>query len=535
MEKTIVMSLDIQSKIKKHLNGKINTNLNPTILESHILDQNIGVRTSTGAINILTGRFTGRSPEDRFIVEDNITRHLVDWGKINKPISTEKFNQLEAKILDHLQEKEIYEMDGSAGADDSYKINIKLFAENPYSALFFSNMFINNSANLDDRDSWTILCAPTFKADPNVDGTRQQNFAILNFSKKMVLIGGTGYTGEIKKSIFSALNFNLPIKERVLPMHCSANIGLQGDTALFFGLSGTGKTTLSADLERKLIGDDEHGWSDFGVFNFEGGCYAKCISLSQEKEPQIYNAIREGALLENCVMKEDGITPDFENDLITKNTRVSYPIDFIANAKEDSKGGIPSNIFFLTCDAFGILPPISKLSKEQAMYHFISGYTSKVAGTEDGINEPKATFSACFGAPFLPLHPSVYAEMLGQKIDKHKVNVWLINTGWTGGEYGQGQRIPLKYTRAMIQAVLGEELNDTAFLSYGAFRLKVPIAVSEVPNTLLDPRSTWSNPMEYDKKEELLSQLFIENFEQFKDKCEEEILEASPIILKSAV
>jgi len=510
-------------------------NLNPTTLEKHILDKKIGIRTSTGALNICTGKFTGRSPQDRYIVKDKNTRILVDWGKVNKPFSELKYNKLEAKLISHMNRQELYAMDAYAGSDDAYKIHVKLYAENPYSALFFHNMFIQTPGESKELDSWTIYCAPDFKADPKIDGTRQENFAIIHFGKKRVIIGGTGYTGEIKKSIFSVLNFNLPIADKVLPMHCSANIGREGDTALFFGLSGTGKTTLSADAKRKLIGDDEHGWGENGVFNFEGGCYAKCISLSPSKEPQIYNAIKEGALLENIVMKEDGITPDFENSSITKNTRVSYPLEYIENVKTDSKGGIPSNIFFLTCDAFGILPPISKLTKEQAMYHFISGYTSKVAGTEEGINEPQATFSACFGAPFLPLHPKVYAKMLGDKIARHDVNVWLINTGWTGGPYGSGKRIPLKYTRKMISAILENQIEQTAFLAYGAFRLAVPIAIEGIPKEILDPRSTWDNKFDYDDKEQHLVALFKENIQQFVDSEDEEFLNAGPILLKEEV
>jgi len=506
-------------------------NLDPTTLEKHIIDQKIGIRTSTGAVNICTGKYTGRSPQDRYIVEDKITKSLVDWGYVNKPFSQQRYTALEEKLLSYMNKQQLYEMDAYAGSDDSYKMHVKLYAENPYSALFFHNMFIQTAPQAEDLESWTILCAPKFLADPEVDGTRQENFAIINFGKKRVIIGGTGYTGEIKKSIFSVLNFKLPVVDEVLPMHCSANIGLDGDTTLFFGLSGTGKTTLSADPTRKLIGDDEHGWSDNGVFNFEGGCYAKCISLSLEKEPQIYGAIKEGALLENLVMKDDGITPDFEDSSITKNTRVSYPLEHIENLKTDSKGGIPSNVFFLTCDAFGVLPPISKLTKEQAMYHFISGYTSKVAGTEEGINEPQATFSSCFGAPFLPLNPKVYASMLGNKVEKHNVNIWLINTGWSGGGYGEGSRIPLKYTRAMITAILEGGLEDTTFLNYGAFKLAIPAEVAGVPSKILDPRSTWKDKEAYDNKEQYLVSLFTKNIEQFVESGEEEFLNAGPVQL----
>jgi phosphoenolpyruvate carboxykinase (ATP) len=375
---------------------------------------------------------------------------------------------------------------------------------------------------------WHVINAPGFKADPSVDGTRQANFAIINFSEKMILVGGTGYTGEIKKGIFSVLNFILPHDRDVLSMHCSSNVGAEGDTAIFFGLSGTGKTTLSSDEDRRLIGDDEHGWAGDKVFNFEGGCYAKTINLDAENEPQIFNAIRPGALLENIGFKEGGIEPDYTDDSITPNTRVSYPIHFIDNIMVPSIGSNPKNIFFLTADAFGTLPPISKLTKGQAMYHFISGYTAKVAGTEEGVNEPVAVFSAGFGAPFLPLHPAKYAEMLGKKMDEHKVNVWLINTGWSGGAYGVGSRIKLKFTRAMITAALEGKLNDVGYTEHPIFGLKMPQTCPEVPKELLDPRNTWSDKEAYDKKALHLANLFVSNFEQFASDASQEILNAAP-------
>jgi phosphoenolpyruvate carboxykinase (ATP) len=377
---------------------------------------------------------------------------------------------------------------------------------------------------------WSIICAPGFKANPQIDGTRQHNFTVLNFSRKIVLIGGSGYTGEIKKSIFSILNYILPQEKDVLSMHCSANIGKEGDTAIFFGLSGTGKTTLSADPERKLIGDDEHGWAENSVFNFEGGCYAKCIDLSKEKEPQIFDAIKFGALLENIEFIEGTTTVDYSSKAKTENTRVSYPLNHINNCVEPSVGGIPKNIFFLTCDAYGVLPPISKLTPGQAMYHFISGYTAKVAGTEAGVTEPTKTFSACFGAPFLPLHPAKYADMLGKKMKKHNVKVWLINTGWSGGEYGIGERIKLKYTRAMISAALSGKLDKVDYETTDIFGLNIPTECEGVPSEILSPRNTWKDKLAFDAKAIMLAESFITNFEKYASGAGKEILEAAPKI-----
>jgi phosphoenolpyruvate carboxykinase (ATP) len=376
--------------------------------------------------------------------------------------------------------------------------------------------------------NWTILNAPGFLADPEIDGTRSSNFAIINFTKQRIIIGGTGYTGEIKKGIFSVLNFILPIEKDVMAMHCSANMDEDGDTAVFFGLSGTGKTTLSADSNRQLIGDDEHGWSHAGIFNFEGGCYAKCIDLSEDKEPEIFHAIRHGAILENIIFEPGTRKPDYKDASITQNTRVSYPIHHIENITPDSKGDHPKNIFFLTCDAFGVLPPISKLTRGQAMYQFISGYTAKVAGTEEGVKEPEATFSSCFGAPFLPLHPTVYAEMLGKKMDKHNVNIWLVNTGWTGGAYGVGERMSLKYTRAMIRAAMRGDLDSVDYEVHPVFGFEMPVTCPEVPDQLLNPRNTWENKQDYDEQSNQLANLFNNNFQQFKGKASEDILAASP-------
>ena len=516
--------------------GKVHWNLTPEKLIEHSLCQNHGVLSDTGALVIKTGKFTGRSPQDRFIVKDAVTEYDVHWGEINKPFNAANFDRLYSKMLDYVSDKDLYVRDVAAGANENYRLNIRVITEYPWSSQFAHNMFLR----LEEKEleafspEWSILCAPGFQADPRRDGTRQGNFAVINFTKKQIIIGGTGYTGEIKKGIFSVLNFILPHKKDVLSMHCSANVGKEGDTAVFFGLSGTGKTTLSADPNRNLIGDDEHGWCDEGVFNFEGGCYAKCIDLTAEKEPEIYKAIKHGAILENIAFKPGTHTPDFENTEITQNTRVSYPIHHIENALNSSQGGNPKNIFFLTCDAFGVLPPISKLTPGQAMYHFISGYTAKVAGTEAGIEEPVTTFSACFGAPFLPLHPVKYANMLAEKIRKHEVNVWLVNTGWTGGAYGVGSRMRLTYTRAMVTAALEGALNEVDFTTHEIFGLAMPTSCPNVPTDLLDPKNTWSSEAAYDEKANELANAFIENFEQFASEANAELLAAAPKVLEMA-
>ncbi len=505
-------------------------NLTPEELIEHSIKKDLGVLADTGALCIETGEFTGRSPADRFIVKDDITAGTVDWGNINKPFDPEKFDQLKEKLTNYFSGKDIYVRDAKACAEEKYRLNIRLVSEYPWSNQFVYNMFLR--PNVDEiknfEADWTVLCAPGFFAVPEVDETRQHNFAIINFTKQQIIIGGTGYTGEIKKGIFSVLNYLLPTKHNVLAMHCSANVGKDGDTAIFFGLSGTGKTTLSADPERSLIGDDEHGWSDDEVFNFEGGCYAKCIDLTEEKEPDIYRAVRHNAILENIRFFEGTRTPDYANAEITQNTRVSYPIFHIDNALPDSKGGIPNNIFFLTCDAFGVLPPISKLTPGQAMYHFISGYTAKVAGTEEGIVEPQTTFSACFGSPFLPLHPTHYAEMLGKKMQEQKVNVWLVNTGWTSGGYGVGSRIKLKYTRAMISAALSGKLDDVEYITHKVFGLEMPTTCPNVPDEMLNPTNTWSDQVHYYQKAQELAKAFNENFKQFAAEASDEILEAAP-------
>jgi phosphoenolpyruvate carboxykinase (ATP) len=505
-------------------------NLTPSELIEDCIITGEGILTDTGALAIETGEFTGRSPKDRFIVRDEITESAVWWGDVNIGFSPEKFDALYNRMKAYLNEKDVYVRDAYACSDPNFRLNIRVITELPWSNLFAYNMFLRpTDVELESFDpEWHVVCIPSFKADPSIDGTRQQNFAILNFTKKIILIGGTGYTGEIKKGIFSALNFVLPHEKNVLSMHCSANIGEDGDTAIFFGLSGTGKTTLSSDPNRRLIGDDEHGWSDNSVFNFEGGCYAKTIDLTREKEPQIFDAIKFGALLENIGFANESSTPDYTDGSITENTRVSYPIHHIDNIAAPSIGSSPKNIFFLTADAFGVLPPISKLSKEQAMYHFMSGYTAKVAGTEVGITEPTTTFSAGFGAAFLPLHPAKYAKLLGEKLSGTNINVWLINTGWSGGSYGVGSRMKLSYTRAMITAALTGKLDNVHFEKLPIFNLAFPTSCEGVPTELLNPRDTWADKNAYDSTANSLAIKFVSNFEKFASETSAEILAAAP-------
>ena len=514
-------------------NAKIHYQLSSDQLHQIAVEKGQGKETSGGTLAVNTGEFTGRSPKDRFIVKDDITKDRVWWGDINIPFDPDKFDSLYNKVTEYLSEKEIFARDCFACADPEYKLSIRVINEYPWSNMFAHNMFLRPKEDelKGFEPDWIVINAPGFLANPEEDGTRQHNFAILNFGKKIALIGGTGYTGEIKKGIFSALNFELPVFKNTLPMHCSANVGENGETAIFFGLSGTGKTTLSADPERKLIGDDEHGWThENSVFNFEGGCYAKVINLSKENEPEIYGAIKKGAILENVILNGAGEV-DFADTSITQNTRVSYPIEHIENIQTPSIGYKPKNIFFLTADAFGVLPPISKLTPGQAAYHFISGYTAKVAGTEAGINEPVPSFSACFGAPFMPLHPTAYAEMLSKKMKESGVNVWLINTGWTGGPYGVGHRMKLKYTRAMIKAAMEGELGEINYENYhihSVFGVAQPRTCPGVPTSVLSPRKTWNNDEGYYKKANQLANAFKENFKKFETYANEEILAGGP-------
>ncbi|MBL3655673.1 phosphoenolpyruvate carboxykinase (ATP) [Fulvivirga sediminis] len=510
---------------------KVYWNQTPAELVELALANGEGQLADNGALMCDTGSFTGRSPKDRFIVKDSLTENEVWWGDINIPFDEDKFDLLHQKMLDNLKSKKLYVRDAYAGADKTYRLKLRVINTKAWHNLFCHNMFLRPDIYKLEyfEPNFTIICDPDFKADPKTDGTRQENFAIINFTKRMILVGGTAYAGEMKKGIFSVLNFLLPTEHHVLPMHCSANIGHETlDTAIFFGLSGTGKTTLSADANRGLIGDDEHAWTEKNVFNFEGGCYAKVIDLTRQKEPEIYDAIKFGAIVENTRFIPESRTIDYTNTSVTENTRTAYPIHHILNAVEPSVGGIPKNVFFLTCDAYGVLPPISRLNKGQAMYHFISGYTAKVAGTEAGVTEPQTVFSACFGAPFLPLHPTRYAEMLGEKMEKNDVNVWLVNTGWTGGPYGVGSRMKLQYTRAMITAALTGTLENAGYRKHSIFHFEIPAVCPGVPSKVLSPRETWQNDKGYYDMANKLAEAFNKNFDKYKEFASEETKAASP-------
>lgn len=508
----------------------VQENLSVPHLVEKILERDEGILTESGAIRATTGKYTGRSPNDKFIVKDETCETSIDWGTVNQPIDEATFNRLYQKVIIHLQQQhELFSFKGFAGADKRQRLPIQVINEYAWHNLFARQLFItpDESELAEHRTDFTVISAPTFKADPSIDGTNSEAFVLISFKQRVILIGGTEYAGEIKKSVFSIMNYLLP-KNDVLSMHCSANVGQEGDVALFFGLSGTGKTTLSADPYRRLIGDDEHGWSSNGIFNIEGGCYAKCINLSKEKEPQIYHAIRFGSVLENVMIEDTSRLPDYDNTILTENTRAAYPLENINNIVKPSVAGHPNTIIFLTADASGTLPPISKLTKEQAMYHFLSGYTSKLAGTERGVTEPQATFSACFGSPFLPLAPSTYAEMLGEKIDQFGSNVFLVNTGWTGGSYGEGHRIKLSYTRAMIHAALEGELNSVETVTDAFFGLEMPMHVPGVPDDVLIPKKTWNNPDAYDQAAKALAMKFHNNFRKFT-KADAAISQAGPI------
>ena len=511
---------------------EVKWNLTPAELVEEALANGEGSLTDNGALMCDTGKFTGRSPKDRFIVKDDSTSDDVWWGDINIPFEPAKFDSLMEKMVANLEGKKLYVRDAHAGAYEKYRMNLRVINTQAWHNLFCHNMFLRPEASeLENfNPEFTIINDPEFFADPAVDGTRSTNFAIINFTKKIILIGGTGYAGEMKKGIFSVLNYTLPKTGRVLPMHCSANIGKKGDTAVFFGLSGTGKTTLSADPNRQLIGDDEHGWTLESVYNFEGGCYAKVIDLTKEKEPQIWDAIKYGAIVENTRFFPNTRTVNYEDISVTQNTRTAYPIYHIDNIAQPSMGGIPNNLFFLTYDAYGVLPAISKLNKSQAMYHFISGFTSKVAGTEAGVTEPQPAFSACFGAPFLPHHPTVYAEMLGKKMEETEVNVWLINTGLQGGAYGVGERISLKNTRAMITAALEGDLNNVGFRKHSVFGVMIPNSCPNVPREILSPKGMWGSSDKYYKQCNVLADAFIKNFEKFESYANEEIMSGAPAL-----
>src|SRR5215218_7101595 len=508
--------------------GKAYSNLSVPSLVEVIIKRKEGILSSTGALSVKTGKFTGRSPDDRYIVDDEVTHNIIDWGKVNHPIPEEKFEKIFRMMKKHVEDKEFFVFDGFVGADPENRLPIRIVNNRAWHNLFARQLFIRPT--LEELEihvpEFTLLSCDNFAATSEEMGTRTETFIIINFKKKMVLIGSTSYAGEIKKAMFSIMNSVLP-KKGVFPMHCSANVGKDGNTALFFGLSGTGKTTLSADSDRRLVGDDEHGWSDSGIFNFEGGCYAKCINLKKENEPQIWNAIRFGTVMENVVIKNATRDPDFSDESFTENTRAVYPLDFIPGSIIPSVADHPKVIIFLTADAFGVMPPISRLSKEAAMYHFMSGYTSKLAGTERGITEPKETFSQCFGAPFMPLHAMEYAKMLGQKISQHNTRVYLINTGWSGGPYGVGNRMDLKYTRAMVTATLNGELEKVRFKHDDIFNLDIPTSCPGVPSEILDPRNTWTDKKEYDLSANRLAELFVKNFQKF-GVISKEILNAGP-------
>jgi len=509
---------------------RVYRNLTPSQLYEHALRRREGVVTAGGPFAAVTSPHTGRSPNDKFLVQEPESSSQIWWGKVNQPLAPEKFEQLKADVEQHLASQELFVRDVYAGADLNYRLPIRFVTPNAWHALFVYNMFLRPSdeALSSFEPGFEVLHAPEFQADPAAHGTKSGTFIIINFAQRTVLIGGTRYAGELKKSIFSVLNYLLP-NQGVLSMHCSANVSTQGDCSLFFGLSGTGKTTLSADPERRLIGDDEHGWSDAGIFNFEGGCYAKVIKLSREGEPEIYATTEMfGTILENVDVHPETGAVDLNSQRITENTRASYPIHYIPNHVPEGTAGHPSHIVFLTADAFGVMPPIARLTPEQAMYHFLSGYTAKVAGTERGVTEPKETFSACFGAPFLPLPPTVYAKMLGERIAKHGVVCWLVNTGWTGGPYGVGHRMSLKYTRAMIRAALSGQLDTLPTRREPVFGLEVPKHVPRVPDDVLDPRKTWKDADAYDAQAQRLAGLFRKNFEQFADKVPTSVRNAGP-------
>jgi len=510
--------------------GRVFWNLSPARLYEHALKGDEGELAHMGAFSSTTVPHTGRSPNDKYTVRAGAAASEIDWGAVNVPMESGHFDALRERVVAYLEDRDLFVRDARAGADPAAGINVRVVTPSSWHNLFAYNMFLRpDSVDLPGmKPDFTVLHAPEVEADPAIHGTRSGTFVAVNFERGEVLIGGTRYAGEIKKSIFSVLNYLLPGKG-ILPMHCSANVGPDGEVALFFGLSGTGKTTLSADPARGLIGDDEHGWSDDGVFNFEGGCYAKVINLSPEAEPEIYATTQMfGTILENVVLEGDRRSIVFDDGSITENTRASYPIDYIPNAVIPGRGGHPENVVLLTCDAFGVLPPIARLNPEQAMYHFLSGYTAKVAGTERGVTEPKAVFSACFGAPFLPRHPGVYAEMLGERLRRHGAKVWLVNTGWSGGGYGVGRRMKLSYTRSMVDAALGGALDNVEMRTDPIFGVQVPASVEGVPSEILDPRSTWSDTAAYDAAAQQLAGMFRENFARYADRVSDGVRAAGP-------
>ncbi len=524
------MSLDLHG-----LGARFKSNLPPAALYEEAVRRGEGVIAEAGPLSCRTGQHTGRSPNDKFFVREPSSEDAIDWGAVNRPMTAQQFDALEEDFTAALRGRELFVQDCHAGADSRYRLAIRVVTEHAWHSLFAQNLFITG----DDRRSWpgdaefTVIDLPGLQANPSRHGTRSDVVIALNFARRLVLIGGTSYAGEIKKSIFTVMNYLLPMQD-VLPMHCSANVGQSGDVALFFGLSGTGKTTLSSDAERRLIGDDEHGWSESGIFNFEGGCYAKTIRLSAEAEPQIFAATRRfGTVLENVVVDPTTRRLDLDDDRYTENTRAAYPISFIDNAVMEGQGGHPSHVVMLTADAFGVLPPIARLTPDSAMYHFLSGYTAKVAGTEKGVTEPKATFSTCFGAPFLPLPPARYARMLGERIAQHRAQAWLVNTGWTGGPYGVGTRIRIKFTRAMINAAVKGELAAVEFVRDPTFNVDVPRSCPGVPVEVLEPRATWSSSADYDEQAARLAGMFAANFKAFESGVSAAVRAAGPRVSTS--
>jgi phosphoenolpyruvate carboxykinase (ATP) len=536
-----VADLEALTACGLHGYGTVYSNVEAAALVEHALRRGEGALAQNGALVVQTGKFTGRSPKDKYVVEEASSRENIWWGKVNQPLSEETFARLHRRVADYLRGKDLYVQDLFGGADARYRLPVRVVSEYAWHSLFARQLLVRPDLNrIPDTQSptpdlqppaegFTILVAPGCRAVPEEDGTRSETFIALHFGRRLVLIGGTEYAGEIKKSVFTILNYLLPLRG-IFSMHCSANIGRRNrDTALFFGLSGTGKTTLSADPTRDLIGDDEHGWSDDGVFNFEGGCYAKCIHLSRAAEPQIWGAIRFGTVLENVVMDADTRALDFDSAALTENTRAAYPIDFIPGARIPGVGGHPKNVVFLTADAFGVLPPISRLTPAQARFHYLSGYTAKVAGTERGLgSEPQATFSACFAEPFLPLHPVVYARLLGERLTQHGATVWLVNTGWSGGPFGVGQRMNIHYTRAMLDAAIEGALADVAFHPDPIFGLYIPAEVPGVPPHILNPRATWADRAAYDTQARELACRFVENFEKYRGVASPEVIAAAP-------
>jgi phosphoenolpyruvate carboxykinase (ATP) len=523
------MSTSVKELYGIRTSGKVYSNLSSPALVEHALRREEGFLASNGALVVRTGSRTGRSPNDKFTVEDSTTKEKVWWGKVNRPVSAETFDRLVDRAKKHLSDRDLFLFDGFVGADPATRIGVRVIAEKAWHALFARTLFRRPTAEELSRHQadYTVIGACEGLADPEKDGVSSEVFVGIDFSRKIILILGSHYAGEIKKALFTVMNFLLP-QRGIFPMHCSANVGKNGETALFFGLSGTGKTTLSADPARRLIGDDEHGWSDTGVFNFEGGCYAKCIHLSQEAEPQIYNAIRFGSVLENVVVDTETRAIDYDDGSVTENTRATYPVDYIDNCVLEGVGGHPRTIMLLTCDAFGVLPPIAKLTPDLAMFHFLSGYTAKLAGTEAGIDEPQATFSTCFGAPFLPLHPTTYAGMLGEKMKKHDTRVYLVNTGWSGGSFGVGKRMSIKLTRALVTAALDGVLEKQAFKEDPVFKVLVPESCPDVDSQVLVPRNTWKDKKAYDEKAKHLAGLFVKNFEQYRSEASEDVVAAAP-------